>query len=114
VKPDWYDSQIIPGIRFFRLVEGEPVFKYMSLDLATQNLAPDFTVHGADHCNQLNTQISYYLNEITLEELDNMVPQGGRKRQTKRKKYTKGGKRVKGRKSVKRRKHTKGRKGVKY
>ena len=106
LKPDWYDSKVVPGIRFFRLVESNPVFKYMSLDLATQNIAPDFSALGADHCNQLNPQKSYYLDEINLEQLNDMVPQGGSKRQTKRRKGRKGQtKRRKGRKG-----HTKSRK----
>jgi hypothetical protein len=67
VKPDWYDSKQIPGTKFFQLVDtGEPVFKFMTTVLASQNLPRDFTALGSDHCNQQSPIGTYKLEPITF------------------------------------------------
>jgi hypothetical protein len=103
LKPDWYDSGVVPGNHFFRVIKALPVFKYMSLDLATQNVAPGFSTLGANHCNQNSPQETYSLVELSLTKLNGMVPRGGG---TKRRIYSKRRKQSKKRYS-KRRKQSK-------
>jgi len=102
-KPDWYDYKIIPGTGYFKLIHAEPVFLYMTLDLAEQNIAPNFNSLGADHCNQTKPQQTYRLVELSLEELNDIVPLAGgykRRKQSKRRKYTKRRKQSKRRKYI--------------
>ena len=92
LKPDWYDSHVVPGNRFFRVIKAEPLFKYMSLDLATQTFSDDFTEVGANHCNQTSRQETYSLVAVSLKELNDMVPRAGgtkRRRYSKRRKQSK-------------------------
>jgi hypothetical protein len=60
LKPSWFDSGKVPGDKFFTLVSAEPVFKYMSLELAT-GIDGNFDAQGANHCNQTGPQITYAL-----------------------------------------------------
>lgn len=77
IKPTWYDRGIVPGTKYFNLIPGGKVFKFMSLVLASQNLPEDFTALGSDHCNQTGELGVYRLEEITLDELNTMIPRGG-------------------------------------
>lgn len=103
LKPDWYDSHVVPGNRFFRVIKAEPLFKYMSLDLATQTFSDGFTEVGANHCNQTSRQETYSLVAVSLKELNDMVPRAGG---TKRRRYSKRRKQSK-KKYSKRRKQSK-------
>jgi hypothetical protein len=71
IKPDWYDSYIVPGTKFFQLVDtNEPVFKFMTTDLARQQLTDDYTVISSDHCNQKGPMLPVFrLEPITFEQL---------------------------------------------
>jgi len=89
LKPDWFDSGIVPGTRFFKLTEGRPLFKYMSLDLSRQILGPDFSSVGADHCNQKEQQQTYQLESLDLGDLNEMISSSPNAGGTKRKKQTK-------------------------
>ena len=60
LKPSWFDSGKVPGDKFFTLVSAKPVFKLMSLELAT-GINGDFDAQGANHCNQTGTQVTYAL-----------------------------------------------------
>jgi len=103
VKPSWYDSKQIPGTKFFQLVDtGEPVFKFMTTVLASQNLPSDFTALGSDHCNQTSPIGTYKLEPITLEELKQYATIVGGK--NKRKKTKKTNKQKKTRKTNKQKK----------
>jgi len=110
LKPDWYDSKIVPGNRFFRVIKAEPVFKYMNLTMANGEVHGNYDARGANHCNQKSPQETYSLVEISLEELNNMVPSAGgtkRRKQSKRRKQTKRKRKQtkRKRKQTKRRKH---------
>jgi hypothetical protein len=90
IKPSWYDSGIVPGTKYFHLVPAGTVNKFMSKTLSTEQLPDDFSALGADHCNQTSPVGTYELREITLEELNTMVPAGGRtntRKQHKQKQY---------------------------
>lgn len=78
IKPDWYDSGIVPGTKYFRLIPSGSVFKFMSKVLASQNLPEDYDALGAEHCNQTGPIGFYALQEIPLDELDKMVSSGGK------------------------------------
>jgi hypothetical protein len=60
LKPSWFDSGKVPGDKFFTVVSAEPVFKLMSLKLAN-GIDGNFDARGANHCNQIGTQITYAL-----------------------------------------------------
>ena len=91
IKPDWYDSKQIPGTKFFQLVDtGEPVFKFMTTVLASQNLPSDFTALGSDHCNQTSPIGTYKLEPITIEELNQYATTvGGKNKRKKTRKMNK-------------------------
>jgi hypothetical protein len=90
LKPYWFDSGIVPGTRFFKLTEEEePLFKYMSLDLSKQILAPDFSALGANHCNQTQPQQTYKLEPLNLKDLEEMISSSPNAGGTKRKKQSK-------------------------
>lgn len=82
IKPSWYDRGVVPGTKYFHLVPMGTVHKFVSKVLASQNLPPDFSVLGAEHCNQTGPVGIYMLQEITLEELNKMVPSGGKRTRT--------------------------------
>ena len=103
LKPDWYDSQVIPGNRFFKVIKASPVFKYMNLIMANGKVDGDYNAMGANHCNQKSSQDTYSLVEVSLSELNDMVPRAGG---TKRGRYSKRRKQSK-KKYSKRRKQSK-------
>jgi hypothetical protein len=81
IKPDWYDNGTIPGTKFFQLVTtNQPVFKFMTTVLASQNLPEDFLATGSDHCNQISPLGVYTLEPISVEQLSNYVTTGGKRR----------------------------------
>jgi hypothetical protein len=93
IKPAWYDTRLVPGTKYFRLVLEGNVKKFMSTVLSSQNLPEDFSALGADHCNQTGPVGVYVLQEIPLSELNTMIPASGgkksRKKKTKQQKKTK-------------------------
>ena len=90
IKPDWYDRGSVPGTKYFKLVSAGNVTKFMSKVLSSQNLPADFSALGADHCNQNGSIGVYVLQEITLDELNGMIPLGGsQNRKNKSKKHLK-------------------------
>jgi hypothetical protein len=79
IKPDWYDTKLVPGTKYFRLVSAGNVNKFMRKDLWTQKLPINFNPLGTEHCNQRGPVGTYILQEIPLNELNTMIPEGGRK-----------------------------------
>lgn len=75
VKPIWYNAGTVPGTKIFNLVPADKVLKFMSKPLAIQELPEDFSALGAEHCNQLGEVGTYTLEEITIDELNNIINQ---------------------------------------
>lgn len=74
LKPDWYDFKQIPGTEFFNLIDThEPVYKFMTSVLASQNFPSNFSPMGIDHCNQLYPTQVYKLEPISMETLNRYV-----------------------------------------
>jgi hypothetical protein len=103
LKPDWYDSGVVPGNHFFSVIKALPVFKYMNLIMANGEVDENYNAMGANHCNQKSPQETYSLVELSLTKLNDMVPRAGG---TKRRRYSKRRKQSKKRYS-KRRKQSK-------
>jgi len=61
----------------------------MSKTLAIRDIPDDYTALGADHCNQTGQIVTYILKEITLDELNRMVPSSGGKKTTRTRKTRK-------------------------
>ena len=77
ITPPWYIIGNPPGTRYFNLVPAGNILKFMSQVLASDDQT--FNVVGADHCNQTGPVGIYTLQEITLAELNNLAPIGGKK-----------------------------------
>ena len=92
LKPDWYDSGVVPGNHFFSVIKALPVFKYMNLIMANGEVDENYNAMGANHCNQKSPQETYSLVELSLTKLNGMVPRAGgtkRRRYSKRRKQSK-------------------------
>ena len=92
VKPDWYDSEHVPGTRIFKLEKKKKrVEKFMSVILASGDLPDDFTALGSDHCNQTSKVSAYKLVPLSIDELNNFVLEstGGKKKRYKTRKMNK-------------------------
>ena len=94
LKPQWWDTNSVPGTKVFNLIQVGSVLKFVSSVLASERLPEDFTALGADHCNQTSQQNVYQLEDLGIGELitHHTSPLGGRKRRnniTRRKKYKK-------------------------
>jgi len=83
LKPEWYDSNIVPGTKFFNLINtNKPVFKFLSSVLADVNRANavSFNAVGSDHCNQTSPVGVYKLEPITIEQLKHYIIQDEREK----------------------------------
>ena len=83
IVPQWYRNGNPPGTKYFNLVEAGKVLKYMSEVVESEQLPddPEF-FWGAPHCAQEKPIGIYELKEITLKELNNLFPMGGKKGKT--------------------------------
>jgi len=74
LKPDWYDFKQIPRTNFFNLIDTyDPVKKFMTSVLASQNLPSNFSSISIDHCNQLYPTQVYKLEPISMKTLERYV-----------------------------------------
>jgi hypothetical protein len=91
IKPSWFnnDGDQLPGTKYFNLIKINTIHKIMN---------------QAGNCETKTVDI-YELQEITLQELNSMVPMGGKKYKTNKKGITKNRRKSKkrSRKSKKRR-----------
>lgn len=79
--PSWYRNGNPPGIKYFQLVPAGNIFKFMSEVVESQRIPtddPEFFL-GAEHCAQTGPVGIYELQEITLQQLNQMIPIGGKK-----------------------------------
>jgi hypothetical protein len=91
IVPQWYiknGNQLI-GTKYFNLVEAGKIYKFMEEGLNAEKVPDDWNFVGAEHCSQLESIGIYELQEITLQELNSMVPMGGKKYKTNKKCITK-------------------------
>jgi hypothetical protein len=83
IKPKWYDSDIVPGTKFFKLVNtNNPVFKFLSTVLSNSDRANSvhFNAVNSDHCNQTSRLGVYELVPIEIEELKDNIIEDNRER----------------------------------
>ena len=74
LKPDWYDFKQIPRTNFFNLIDThDPVKKFMTSVLASQNFPSNFSPISTDHCNQLYPTQVYKLEPISMKTLERYV-----------------------------------------
>jgi len=69
IKPTWFKGNV-PGTKIFKLVKEGTITKFMAEELAIQRpFPPNFSIIGADHCNQIGSQPCYRLEEMSVDEL---------------------------------------------
>ena len=90
IVPQWYRNGNPPGTKYFNLVEAGKVLKFMSEVVESQQLPDDPQFfRGTEHCAQEEPIGIYELKEITLQELNNLFPIGGKKGKSKTTKHRK-------------------------
>ena len=113
LKPRWYDNRDqLQGTRFYKATPISRVNKYMDSKLVSSdwNLRDSFNAVGAQHCNQTEDSPAYELTEMTVDELNQNMPHGGKiqkKNKTKRSRKNKKTKRFRKKHYNKKNKHSK-------
>ena len=84
-KPEWWDSKIVPGTKFFKTERAEMLPKFAVaqlsrwIELSGYDSYREYPATGIDHCNQKAPVQTYRLIPMTLEELQKSIQQGGKK-----------------------------------
>ena len=86
IVPQWYiKNGNPPGTKYFNCVKAGTIHKFMEEDLNAERLPAGW--EGAEHCAQEKPIGIYELKEITLQELNNLFPIGGKKGKSKTTKH---------------------------
>ena len=109
IVPQWYIKNGNPliGTKYFNLVKAGTIYKFMEEDLNAEGHPAGWNSVGAEHCAQTGKLGIYELKEITLKELNDLFPSGGKKSKSKSRKNTTKNRRKNRRKSRKNRRKSK-------